>query len=174
MEVTYQLVQRDFFDSLVAFRNRSALRKWGLRIIGFSTLGLAAIGLLMLAMYPNAQYLSTYGPILFIAGLWVLMLWGGPWWAARMQFRKQPSVQGPITATLSEKGVSWKWDGGSSEVEWKTFHRWQECKTQFLLFTSPVMFNMIPKRVLSPEQESEVRNLLTEHVGKTAVTLPPR
>jgi len=81
-----------------------------------------------------------------------------------MQFRKQAAVQGPRTLMLSDKGVSSKWDGGASEVEWKTFLRWQECKTQFLLFTSPVMFNMIPKRVLTAEQICEVRKLLAEHI----------
>ncbi len=30
-------------------------------------------------------------------------------------------------------------------MEWKNFHRWQESKTQFILYTSPMMFNMLPK-----------------------------
>jgi hypothetical protein len=80
-------------------------------------------------------------------------------------------VHGPRNTTLDEKGVSWKWDGGSADVEWKNFHRWQESKTQFILYTSPMMFNMLPKRALTTEQISAVRVLLTEHVGTTPRTI---
>jgi hypothetical protein len=55
-------------------------------------------------------------------------------------------------------------DGGSADIDWKNFLKWQESKTQFLLYTSPVAFNMIPKRVLTHEQISEVRLALSQNI----------
>lgn len=64
-------------------------------------------------------------------------------------------------------GVTWKWDGGNADVGWKNFLRWHESKTQFVIYTSPIMFNMIPKRALTSEQIFELRDLLANHVGVT-------
>ncbi len=52
-------------------------------------------------------------------------------------------------------------------MEWRNFFRWYEGKTQFLIYGSPMAFNVIPKRTLTPEQVFELRNLLTQHIGAT-------
>lgn len=146
MQVTYQLTQQDFVDSFVAFRSRSVLRKWAWRLVLFVLSALTSMGLITLAFQHDSQTFLVFLPIFILAALWLLMWWGGPRLGARVQFSKQPSVQGVKTTTLDEKGISWTWDGGSAQVDWRNFYRWQECRTQFLLYTSPVLFNMIPKR----------------------------
>lgn len=66
---------------------------------------------------------------------------------------------------LDTDGTHWRWDGGSSDVEWKSYVRWIETKNEILLYTSPVLFNIVPKRALTSEQLSQLRTLLTQSIG---------
>jgi hypothetical protein len=160
MEVTYELTQRDFFDSLIAHRNGSTLRKWSFRLLVAVAVLVAGAGLLAMALVPNAQTLSTFAPLFGLAVLWIGLPWAAPWWAARKQFSKQPGAQGPRTLLIDPVGVHWRWSGGSSDVEWKNYTRVLEGKNQFLLYSSPVIFNMVPKRALTAEQLAEFRAIL--------------
>ena len=99
---------------------------------------------------------------------WIVLLRVSPWLGARTQFRKQPSAQVPKTLSLDGSGVQWRWDGGSADIDWKNFTKWQESKTHFLLYTSPIIFNLIPKRVLTEDQVSEVRLLLSQNIAGLA------
>jgi YcxB-like protein len=91
-------------------------------------------------------------------------MWGSPWWAARNQFLKQPAAQGPRKVLLDLSGVHWRWNGGSADIEWKNFVRFQETKSQFLLYSSPACFNIIPKRAFTPDQIGSFRRLVAENL----------
>ncbi|PYV50635.1 MAG: hypothetical protein DMG92_07000, partial [Acidobacteria bacterium] len=90
MEVTYELTQRDFFDSFIAHRNRSALVKWAYRLIVATVFIFAGAGLIFLTVRPNSQLLSNLIPGFALAVMWGALMWASPWWAARNQFSKQP------------------------------------------------------------------------------------
>ncbi|HTV64514.1 MAG TPA: YcxB family protein [Bryocella sp.] len=167
MQITYELTQKDFFDSLIAHRNRSAVTRWSLRIILTVVFAFAALGIFLLVIRPSSHVLSNAAPLIGLAVFWGVLLWACPWWAARNQFRKQPSAQGPRTLELDTTGVHWRWDGGTADIEWKNITRFLETKNEFLLYTSPAAFNMVPKRALTPEQVSELRALLSEHVNSS-------
>jgi hypothetical protein len=162
MEVTYQLTQRDFFDSFVAHRNRSALMKWSMRVSVTLVLVLAGAGLILAAT--NRRSLSDFIPLFVLAILWAVVLWACPWWAAR-QFTKRPAVQGPRTVVLDAQGVHSKWNGGTADLEWRNFIRCAESRNQFLLYTSSVSFSILPKRSLTPEQISQLRELLAQNMA---------
>ena len=161
MKITYALTQRDFFDSMIAIRNRKRWAKWVFRA-SIPVLGLLIVFSLFTS--PAPKLVLNLARLLFFVLLWAFLLWGCPWWLARTQ-SKQPSVQGQRTASLDSNGVNWQWNGGSSAVEWKTYMRWMETKNQILLCSSPVQCAIIPKRALSAEQLSELQTLLTENVG---------
>ncbi len=59
-----------------------------------------------------------------------------------------------------------RWNGGSSDVEWKNYVRAFEGKNQFLLYTSPACFNIIPKRVMTQEQLLELQRLLKQNISR--------
>jgi hypothetical protein len=133
---------------------------------------LAAILLLVLVFYlalliirdnSGVRHLTPL-VVLFVAWF-VFFLRVAPWWKARNQFRKQPSAHGQITMVLDEAGVHLRWDGSTSDLAWKNYIRWVEGKNQFLLYQSPALFNMVPKRALTPEQIVEFRVMLAEHIG---------
>lgn len=162
MQITYALTQHDFFDSLIAIRNRKKWAKWAFRA-SLPVLGLFIV--FSLFTFRGSQLVSNLVPLLFLVLLWALLLWGSPWWLARTEFVKQPSAQGQRTASFDSNGVNWQWNGGSSTVEWRTYVRWMETNNQILLCSSPVQCAVVPKRALSPEQISELRMLLTEKIG---------
>jgi hypothetical protein len=165
MEVTYELVQRDFFDALIAHRNGSAFRKWTFRLVVLIVCLLAGLLLLQFALNPKSEPLAAFGPLFVFAVIWVALLWASPWLSARKQFSKQPGAQGPRTLVLNASGVHWRWNGGSADVEWKNYIRYLESKNEFLLYSSPAVFNIVPKRVFTPDQISELRELFAQNVS---------
>lgn len=174
MEVTYELTQRDFFDSLIAHRNRSPLAKWSFRLIVLIVFTFMGIGLISLALRPNFQNLSALGPLVAVAIMWSALMWASPWWAARNQFSKQPAAQGPRTMMLDSSGVHWRWNGGSADVDWKNFIRFQETKNQFMLYTSPACFNIVPKRALTLDEMGVFRKFVADNLLPEVVTIRRR
>jgi hypothetical protein len=162
MLVTYALSQRDFFESMIAIRNRKKWAKW---VVRASPALLVCLIVFSALRTPRSQLVSNLTPLLFFLLLWAFLLWGSPWLFARTQFLKQPSAQGQQTASFDADEVKWQWDGGSSVVQWKTYIRWMESKTQILLCSSPVQCGIVPKRALNAEQLSELRTLLTQKIG---------
>jgi YcxB-like protein len=162
MQISYALSRRDFFESMIAIRNRKNWAKWVFRL-SIPVLGLSILFALFTS--PRSQLVSNVAPLLFLVLAWTFLLWGSPWWSARTQFVKTPSAQGERTASFSSDGVNWKWNGGSSAVEWKSFTRWMETEKLFLLCLSPIQCGIVPKRALNAEQLSELRALLIEKIG---------
>jgi uncharacterized membrane protein AbrB (regulator of aidB expression) len=101
MQITYALTQHDFFDSIIAIRNRKKWAKWVFRA-SFPVLGLLIV--VSLFTSPSSKLMSNLVPLLFFVLLWAFLLWGSPWWLARTQFVKQPSAQGQRTASFDRKG----------------------------------------------------------------------
>jgi len=119
MQITYELTQRDFFESFTAHYHSKKLLKWGYRVL--ITVFSILVGL---SLFGAARRLSTWtlsGLLepLGLVGYLCLSMWGYPWWLARTQFQKQPSVQGQRRALLDHDGIQQRWDGGSGLVEWK-------------------------------------------------------
>jgi hypothetical protein len=166
MEVIYQLTQRDFFDSFIAHPYGSTLRKWTIGVAAYGAPIFGGVGLLVYAVSPLTNTLANLHPLFILATLWGVLVWALPWWSARNQYLKQPGAHGPRTALVDAVGVHWRWDGGSSDVEWKNFIRHLESKHLFLLYLSPVMFNTVPKRALTPEQISELRTILARNISQ--------
>jgi len=113
---------------------------------------------------PSAEAGRNLLPLLGLVIAWVATLWILPRRTIRRQFLKQPGAHGPRTLLLDSTGVHWRWNGGSSDVEWKNYIRSVEGKNQILFYTSPACFNILPKRALAADQLDEIRVLLKQHV----------
>jgi hypothetical protein len=56
---------------------------------------------------------------------------------------------------------------GNVALPWKTFHKWREGKTLFLVYQTDRLFHLIPKRIFQcPEDQAQLRGYLTEKIGK--------
>ena len=162
MEIAYELTQKDFTEAFAAHRNRRAVIKW-IRTIVFWVVVLGAAFLLFGAI--RSGNTRTLLPFFAVVTLWLLIITGVPWsLSARRQFLKQPGARGPRTVVFDEIGAHWRWNGGSSDIEWKNYIRSLEGENQFLLYTSPACFNIIPKRAMEETKLSEVRSLLKQNI----------
>ncbi len=86
--------------------------------------------------------------------------------SARNQFAKSPAVRDPRRVEFNEDGVTTDAGIASSQVSWKAYLRYVESKDTFLLYTSPACFIIVPKRVLQPDQVTELRGLIQTHIVK--------
>jgi hypothetical protein len=162
MHVEYELSQSDFTQAYIAHRNRKSFAAW-VRVILFWFIILVSAILLFGAV--KAHNFRPLMPFFIVAFLWLVVLQGViPRWYMRRQFTKQPGAHGPRTLTLDETGTHWRWNGGSSDVEWRNYIRSVEGANQILFYTSPACFNILPKRALEPEQLDEVRRLLAQNI----------
>jgi len=164
MKISYELKQEDFLEALLAHRNRNKLFKWARRIFIAIACLLLAVTLLSLFIRPSRETLMADIPFFVVVGFWIILVWALPRWTASKQFRGQPSAQGPRALSLDETGAHWKWSGGSADVEWKNFVRSIESENLILLYTSPVFFNVFPKRVLSTEELNSVRKMIEHNI----------
>ena len=164
VEITYELTEKDFFDSMIAHRNRTASSRWSFRIMLLVALLAAGFGVFLIIKEPDSQLTINAIVLIAVAVFWGGCKWARPRWAARKQYRQQPSAQGPRTLVLDSTGMHWRWDGGTSDVAWENVIRYLEWRSEFLLYTSPVMFIMVPKRALSSDQVADFRSLLAQHV----------
>jgi hypothetical protein len=165
MQIDYELRQDDFIESFVVHRNRNIFSKWLIRLLKSFAIVVALILALTLIVRPNAEETKSLIPFFGLILMWAALLWGHPRWSARRQFLKQPGAHGQRTVLLDDSGVHWRWNGGSSDIAWRNFVRSLEGKRQFLLYTSPACFNIIPKRVLTPEGLLELRALLKRNIS---------
>jgi hypothetical protein len=62
-------------------------------------------------------------------------------------------------------GAHWQSDGGSSDLAWGNFIRWHEGKNGFLLYTSPAVFDVVPRRAFSEEELKEFRSLISREIA---------
>jgi YcxB-like protein len=164
MQVGFQLTQQDFLQALQTHRNRVSFRKWTFLFVAFLLLGVSALNLVSLVVDRSTQNLRNFFPFFLLLSLWGALLWLGPRWGARTQFRKQPSAQGMRQVSIDEIGIHSRWDGGSADVEWKNYIRFTESRDLFLVYSSPACFGMLPKRAFSAEQLDAFRSLLSDKI----------
>jgi hypothetical protein len=164
MQIDYELRQNDFIESFAAHRNRNFLSKWLIRLLFAFAIFVAVVLAFGLIVMPKSQDTKNLVPFFGLILLWIGVLWGLPRVNARRQFLKQPGAKGQRTALIDGSGVHWRWSGGSADIEWKNFVRSLEGTSQFLLYTSPACFNIIPKRALTGEGLTELRALLKQNI----------
>jgi hypothetical protein len=164
MEITYELTKQDFTEAYFAHRNRTAFSKWSRRVFIWILGLLATLVFVGFLIKPSVQAARNLAPFFALVPMWIAILWLLPRWSMGRQFTRQPGAHGPRTLMLDASGAHWRWDGGSSDVEWKNYIRSVEGKNQILFYTSPACFNILPKRGLAPEQLAAVRSLLQENI----------
>src|ERR1051326_7465788 len=86
--------------------------------------------------------------------------------ALQKAYRKNRSLQGKRTLVMNENGLDLSGATFSAQLNWQHFIRFVEDDKSFLLYQSSQVFHIIPKRELTAEQISEVREEFTRHIAK--------
>ncbi len=163
MELTYKLTARDFEDGFRAYRMRKASARWFYRISLALAVVIFVMSLAAMAFFPAEERRSAI-PALVASVVWFAVLVLNPKWAAKKQFKGSPSAGDPIQLRVSEEGFEVKSQFAEGKSAWNMVVGWVELETSFVLFRSPVIFFVYPKRAFTAEQASEFRSLLQKHV----------
>jgi hypothetical protein len=161
MQIEYEVTLKDFKEAFVTHRKRTPTKRWITRILMILVLGLWAFLFWGSLLAHNTRSLM---PFFLLAVLWIIFIATLRWWNIRRQFLKQPRARGPKTLILDSSGAQWRWDGGSTNSEWKNYIYWAEGKSQILFYTSPACFNILPKRDLTADQLNELRELSKQNI----------
>ena len=78
MDFTYKLAERDFLESLIAYRNSRPLSKWFVRLSVILVLLFLVLGIVGLVVHLSRQNLSNVVPLLALAVMWIVLLWVSP------------------------------------------------------------------------------------------------
>ena len=77
--------------------------------------------------------------------------------STRRTYRKQKTLHRPYTYSWSETGLTITGTGGEWHVAWSDYLKWAENAQIFILYQAPRLFNIVPKRALTPEQIADIR-----------------
>jgi len=164
MQITYELTKQDFTEAYSAHRDRNPLSKWSRTLFIWIAGLFSGVVFLGFLFKPSTQVAKNLMPFFGLVIMWIAILWLLPRWTIGRQFVKQPGAHGTRALLLDASGALWRWNGGSSDVEWKNYIRSVEGKNQILFYTSPACFNILPKRAIATEQLAEIRNLLQQNI----------
>ena len=70
-------------------------------------------------------------------------------------FSQQKSMQVPFEMEFTEEGLIASNEFGNSTYPWENFLKWKENDDILVIYQSDIMFNIIPKRCFSNDQEIE-------------------
>lgn len=98
----------------------------------------------------------SLSPLILVIGITIILT---PITARRV-FRQQRSLQGEMTLAWSDAGLHVQSEYGAFEMPWSHFVRWAEDDRSFLLFESDRLYRVVPKRVLTPDQQQGLRHFL--------------
>ncbi len=77
-----------------------------------------------------------------------------------------PNLHGPRSLDVDDSGMHFQGPSFTSQINWPHFSRYFEDQSSFVLFQSPRVFSIIPKRQLSPEQITALRDYFTRYISR--------
>jgi hypothetical protein len=78
-------------------------------------------------------------------------------------YHRQPALKGTHRLVFSETGVSGISDLVRGEARWDTFIKWRESPDLFVLYSSPELMHVVPKRWFSePGAITDFQQLLED------------
>ncbi len=184
-------MQLEFFHTYDEYRqaNRAYARmnklRWLIRTL-FTALFLL-IALLMLYFLVVSRKSAETGkigwtnitpilPWLIVCGAMLAWALLGGSIALRRAWRGQPGMQLRQTLVINDAGLMVSDAQSRNEYTWGAFNRLLETRNLFLLFPSDLIFIIIPKRVVPPDQLQELRRLLDDRIRRASAfpVLPPK
>jgi len=88
--------------------------------------------------------------------------------SAAQEYKSSPLLQETQTISFGEDGIESRSDSSAGKINWNAVIETAETDKDFFFFTSPKMALFIPKRVVSTEQQSEIKNLAKIKLGDRA------
>jgi hypothetical protein len=103
-------------------------------------------------------------PIIVALTIFWTMLLLGPRTSARRILKTLGAEQGEIDYRFDADGMTIRAPGSSVTISYRVINRYRETRLTFLVYGSPGMANIVPKRAFSAAGVNEVRALLEANV----------
>lgn len=166
MHIDYQISQQDYIAA-----QHLALKKMRPSMARFLAFG-PWFGLFLLVFIAQAVFKrgfsSNFIPALAVPLFFLIV----PITTRRSiltSYAKSTNMHGPLTLDVDEDWLSFRGQTFSSEVSWDHFASFYEDRKSFVISQrGQTVFNILPKRCLSPEQTSTLRDLLSRHINTGA------
>lgn len=80
---------------------------------------------------------------------------------ARKVFRQQKTLHMPVTVTWTDEGYTATAGQHGGTIAWTDYYGWSADATMIILMQSDALFQMLPKRVLSPADLTDFEQTVT-------------
>ena len=84
--------------------------------------------------------------------------------AIRNSYAKATNMHGSLVLDIDDDGIRFQGPTYDSQVSWAHFGRFFEDNESFLIVHNSSIFNIVPKRFLSAEQITELRDIFSRHI----------
>lgn len=158
LSLVYHITQDDYLAAQRAHqrRNRSGRIQYALGMILFGWFVFLAVFSLI---FTPRIWINYTAPLVLAAGYLYIY-----YFAHRMGYRRNASLFSDIAVDVTEEGLRIVTPHSDSMVKWSRYQRWVESDKVFLLYMAVRTFNIIPKRILSQEQQESLRAMLRQHI----------
>ncbi|MBI1750671.1 MAG: YcxB family protein [Acidobacteria bacterium] len=113
------------------------------------------------------QSLVSHLPGLFVGGFLTSNYWWITWMSSRKLWKSNLNLHGTTAFHFDESGFQLTGANAQSEVRWAGILKWKEGKDVFLLFCSPQIAHIVPKRFFSDGgQMDAARQLFAEKITR--------
>jgi len=166
MRIEYEISEQDFLDAQkLAMRNLpKRTTRWIFRILPFWGLFLL-LGVIGWPVYQGSLVWKTElavpvgFAILCLLSPWLLKI------AQKKAYRKNPALHGKRTMEVTQTGLNFSGTNYSSQLKWDFFIKYVEDEKVFVLYQSNQIFHPIPKRTLSADEVSVLREAFKQNIA---------
>jgi hypothetical protein len=130
--------------------------------------GLPILGSLILISIIYQAITTGFSLIFIPAAILCCLFFGSPLLTRRQHrriYRKSKNLHGTIRAQVTEERMRFQGETFSAEIDWPHFHRFAEDAQSFLIYHSPYVASIIPKRHLSNQQATFLSKCFQEKIG---------
>jgi hypothetical protein len=126
----------------------------------------ACLGLAVLTSRTSAHqprsWLVDFGAVIIVGAVMFVILLRAPGTSARKMLKT--FGEGDIDYRFDDAGMTIRAPGTSGTVSYRVITRFRETNRTFLVYTSPGLANIVPKRAFTVADQEAVRALLEAHV----------
>jgi hypothetical protein len=163
MQIEYEISEQDFIDA-----QRLAIRNSPMRLVRWTRWVLPLFGVGLLIFLINALARQGFS-MRAIPGLaFCLLFISLPLLSRSNQkkvYAKNTAMHGKLSLEASDEGLKFRGPTFSSEVGWSNFCKFFEDERSFVLYKTSQVFNIVPKRELSPDQITSLRAYLDQKIS---------
>ena len=153
--VSFTITVQDYINALRLRARRHWIRNLALKLVSAAALAAVLLAMVLSGFRPSLT-IGAIGGLIALACLFLFTYLVRLPWQARKVYSQQKTMQHPVTASWNSEGYSASTKAASGTISWSDFWGWTADENIILFFHSPVLFQMLPRRALTPEEADDL------------------